>query len=65
MLPSTVGGLALSGGTVTLRLHRNPFRKSSLGGMPMTLELFLAVLSLGVGTFALGYTIGKDLSKKQ
>ena len=31
----------------------------------MTLELFLAILSLGVGTFALGYMIGKDLSKKQ
>ena len=31
----------------------------------MTLELFLAVLSLGVGTFALGYTIGKEIYKKQ
>ena len=31
----------------------------------MTLELFLAVLSFGVGTFGLGYMIGKDHHKKQ
>jgi len=33
--------------------------------MPMTIELFLAVLSFGVGTFGIGYMIGQSLSKKQ
>ena len=31
----------------------------------MTLELFLAVISFGVGTFGLGYMIGQSHSKKQ
>jgi len=31
----------------------------------MTIELFLAILSFGIGTFGLGYMIGKDLSKTQ
>ncbi len=31
----------------------------------MTMELFLAIISFGVGTFGLGYMIGKDLSKPQ
>lgn len=61
----TVGGLSFYGGTATLRLHRNPFWKSSIGGMPMTAELFLAILSFGIGTFALGYTMGQNHSKTQ
>ena len=31
----------------------------------MTAELFLAILSFGVGTFALGYMIGQNHSKTQ
>jgi len=61
----TVGGLSFYGGTATLRLHRNPFGKSSFGGMPMTVELLLAVLSFGIGTFGLGYMIGQNHSKTQ
>ena len=61
----TVGGLSFYGGTATLRLHRNPFWKSSIGWMPMTAELFLAILSFGIGTFALGYTMGQNHSKTQ
>lgn len=31
----------------------------------MTTELFIAILSFGIGTFGLGYMIGQNHSKKQ
>ena len=68
-LGSAIDGrrFALSGGTVTLRLHRNP--KGNLGkeGKRMlTIEGLIAVISLCITCFSLGYTIGsRDKDKTQ
>ena len=60
--------LALYGGTVTLRYHRNPQGNLQKGGLkPMlTIEGLIAVLSLCLTAFGLGYAIGgKDNDKIQ
>ena len=60
------GRLALSGGTVTLRLHRNPKgnpveRRATL---MLTIEGLIAVLSFGLTCFSIGYAIGRNDNHK-
>ena len=68
----TVGGWSFCGGTVTLRLHRNPqgnLKKSMIswkGGLShMSIVDFIAVVSFGLTCFGLGYSFGKDNNKTQ
>ena len=60
------GRLALSGGTVTLRLHRNlkgnPVERRAK--LMLTLEGLLAVLSFGLTCFSIGYAIGSNDNHK-
>ena len=58
--------LALYGGTVTLRLHRNPqgnLRKE--GADAMTILELLAVLGYTATIFAVGYTLGFNANKQK
>ena len=58
--------LALYGGTVTLRLHRNPNGNQRKGGLSlMSIVDFIAVVSFGLTCFGLGYSFGKDNNKTQ
>ena len=58
--------LALSGGTVTLRLHRNLKGNLGKGGLShMDILGLIAVLSFGLTCFGIGYTFGKDSNKQQ
>ena len=60
--------LALYGGTVTLRLHRNLLAGISerRAKRMLTIEGLIAVISLVLAAFGLGYTIGsKDNDKTQ
>ena len=54
--------LALSGGTVTLRVYRNPFMgiRRKEGNAMLTIEGLLAVLSFGLACFGIGFAIGRD-----
>ena len=55
------GRLALSGGTVTLRLY-NPSQSGNnrLGGLAMlTIEGLIATLSFGLTCFSVGFAIGR------
>ncbi len=71
MLPGTARDgrrLALSGGTVTLRLHRNPGREiwERRAEWMLTIEGLIAIISLVLTAFGLGYAIGsKDNHKTQ
>lgn len=50
---------------MTLRLHRNPQGNLGKEGMAMlTLEGLIAVISLVLTAFGLGYAIGRDDKKK-
>jgi len=58
--------LALCGGTVTLRIHRNLLagiweRRAKL----MDILGLIAVLSFGLTCFGIGYSLGKDSNKTQ
>ena len=69
-LGATIDGrrLALYGGTVTLRLHRNPFvgiweRRAE---WMLTIEGLISVIGLCLTCFGLGYAIGsKDNDNTQ
>jgi hypothetical protein len=57
---------ALCGGTVTLRLHRNPNGNLKKGGLShMSILDFIAVMSFGLTCFGIGYSLGKDNHKTQ
>ena len=60
------GRLVLFGGTVTLRLHRNP--KGNLverrAALMLTIEGLLAVLSFGLACFSIGYAMGRNDNHK-
>ena len=58
--------LALSGGTVTLRLHRNPQgNRKERRAEPVDILELIAVLSFGLTCFGIGYSIGKDSKRPQ
>ena len=57
--------LALYGGTVTLRLHRNPQGNLERRAEPMDILELMTVLSFGLTCFGIGYSIGKDRNKTQ
>ena len=62
------GRLALCGGTVTLRLHRNPHKSGNLGkeGVRMlTVKGLIAVLAFAGTFFSIGYAIGYHHGKTQ
>ena len=68
----TVGGWAFCGGTVTLRLHRNPqgnLKESMIswkvGLSHMSIIDFIAVVSFGLTCFGIGYSLGKDNNNTQ
>ena len=59
------GGLCSSDYNVSL-IHRDPQGNLGKGGlMPMDILGLIAVLSLGLTCFGIGYSIGKDSNKTQ
>jgi len=58
--------LALSGGTVTLRLYRNQLAGINIGGRDaMSILDLLGVLGYTATIFGLGYMMGKDARKQK
>ena len=52
--------LALSGGTVTLRIYRNPLWKSDRKeGNAMDVFQFMQIVGFALAFFVAGYTLGK------